>query len=97
MDPNRMAGNRFFVDQVRAVVPLALVWAALAGCLTWMPAARAACKPVYLTLDTGNMRDAQGIAEFLRERDIRATFFLANEKNRARGLCARRELGRLLA
>jgi peptidoglycan/xylan/chitin deacetylase (PgdA/CDA1 family) len=45
-----------------------------------MPAAHAACKPLYLTLDTGNMRDALAIADFLRERDIRATFFLANEK-----------------
>lgn len=42
---------------------------------------RAACsKPVYLTLDTGNMRDAVPIAEFLKTRAIRATFFLANEK-----------------
>lgn len=40
-----------------------------------------ACKKtVYLTLDTGNMRDAISIAEFLKARSIRATFFLANEK-----------------
>lgn len=41
----------------------------------------AACrKPVYLTLDTGNMRDAIPIADFLKSQGIRATFFLANEK-----------------
>ena len=35
---------------------------------------------VYLTLDTGNMRDAERIAGILRRHDVRATFFLANEK-----------------
>lgn len=44
-------------------------------------ASHPACKnTVYLTLDTGNMRDAIPIAEFLKSRNIRATFFLANEK-----------------
>ena len=66
---------------VRTVVALALVaaTAALAG-----PAARAAsCAPgtaVYLTLDTGNMREAERIAGILRKHEVRATFFLANEK-----------------
>ena len=35
---------------------------------------------VYLTLDTGNMRHAEEIAAILRKQDVRATFFLANEK-----------------
>jgi peptidoglycan/xylan/chitin deacetylase (PgdA/CDA1 family) len=35
---------------------------------------------VYLTLDTGNMRHAEEIAAILRGHDVRATFFLANEK-----------------
>lgn len=35
---------------------------------------------VYLTLDTGNMRDAQRIAEILARHRVKATFFLANEK-----------------
>lgn len=35
---------------------------------------------VYLTLDTGNMSQAQRIAEILRRHDVRATFFLANER-----------------
>lgn len=34
---------------------------------------------VYLTLDTGNMRHAQAIADILRRRGVQATFFLANE------------------
>jgi peptidoglycan/xylan/chitin deacetylase (PgdA/CDA1 family) len=35
---------------------------------------------VYLTLDTGNMSRAEEIAGILRKYDVRATFFLANEK-----------------
>lgn len=35
---------------------------------------------VYLTLDTGNMRHAELIADTLRKHDVKATFFLANEK-----------------
>ena len=35
---------------------------------------------VYLTLDTGNMSRAEEIAGILRRHDVRATFFLANEK-----------------
>ncbi len=39
------------------------------------------CKgTVYLTLDTGNMRDAEEIAAILRKHEVKATFFLANEK-----------------
>lgn len=40
----------------------------------------AACRgQVYLTLDTGNMRDADLIAGILKRHQVRATFFLANE------------------
>ncbi len=35
---------------------------------------------VYLTLDTGNMSQAETIAQILREAHVRATFFVANEK-----------------
>lgn len=35
---------------------------------------------VYLTLDTGSMRHAEEIAAILQKHDVRATFFLANEK-----------------
>jgi len=38
---------------------------------------------VYLTLDTGNMSQAEEIAAILRRQDVRATFFLANERPRA--------------
>ncbi len=40
-----------------------------------------ACKgTLYLTLDTGNMRHAEAIAEILKKHRIRATFFVAQEK-----------------
>lgn len=35
---------------------------------------------VYLTLDTGHMGPAEEIAGILRKHDVKATFFLANEK-----------------
>lgn len=35
---------------------------------------------VYLTLDTGSMRDAELIAGILKRHEVRATFFLANER-----------------
>ncbi len=37
---------------------------------------------VYLTLDTGHMAPAEEMAAILRKHDVKATFFLANEKTR---------------
>lgn len=37
-------------------------------------------KTVYLTFDTGNMSVAQTVAEILKRQNVKATFFLANEK-----------------
>jgi peptidoglycan/xylan/chitin deacetylase (PgdA/CDA1 family) len=37
-------------------------------------------KSIYLTFDTGNMAVAQDVARILRDQDVKATFFLANEK-----------------
>jgi len=37
-------------------------------------------KTVYLTFDTGNMSVAQTVADILKRQNIKATFFLANEK-----------------
>jgi peptidoglycan/xylan/chitin deacetylase (PgdA/CDA1 family) len=41
-----------------------------------------ACKPVYLTLDTGHMADALLIAEVLNKHQVKVTFFAANEPTR---------------
>ena len=38
------------------------------------------CKPVYLTFDTGHMGVAPLVAEVLQRHQIKASFFLANEK-----------------
>ena len=41
------------------------------------------CKgTVYLTIDTGNMEPAEAIAGILRKHDVKATFFLANERTK---------------
>jgi peptidoglycan/xylan/chitin deacetylase (PgdA/CDA1 family) len=59
---------------------------ALVGCgLALAPPAPAAPAAgcggvVYLTLDTGSMGHAEDIAAILQRHDVRATFFLANEK-----------------
>ena len=37
---------------------------------------------VYLTLDTGTMEPAEGIAAILDKHQVKATFFLANEKTK---------------
>lgn len=60
--------------------------AALFGTLAFVAHAAGAadaavCKgTVYLTLDTGNMSQADVIAAILKRHQVRATFFLANEK-----------------
>lgn len=68
------------------------VAALLAGVLIACPAAAqapgaagAGCPggTVYLTLDTGSMRHAELIAQILRRHDVKATFFLANERTPA--------------
>jgi len=41
---------------------------------------KACAKPVYLTLDTGNMASAELIAGILNKHQIKASFFLANER-----------------
>jgi len=49
-------------------------------------AAPAACaKPVYLTFDTGHMGVAPLVAEVLDRHNVKATFFLANERTRSGG------------
>ena len=49
-------------------------------------AASAACdKPVYLTFDTGHMQVAPLVAEVLARHQVKATFFLANERTTTGG------------
>ncbi|MBS0368265.1 MAG: polysaccharide deacetylase family protein [Proteobacteria bacterium] len=63
----------------RRLLALALIVAPLAAHTA--AAGEASCKgTVYLTLDTGNMRYAEPIAEILQKHHIKATFFVAQEK-----------------
>jgi len=49
-------------------------------------AAQAACTgTLYLSFDTGHMEPANAIADILAKHQVKATFFLANEKTRAGG------------
>lgn len=59
----------------------------LVACVLAAPAAVAAtCKgTVYLTLDTGHMGPAEEMAAILKKHDVKATFFLANEKTQRGG------------
>lgn len=54
----------------------------LLGCFSWSSVSQAAecSKKVYLTFDTGNMSVAENVAEILKRQNVKATFFLANEK-----------------
>lgn len=45
----------------------------------------AACKPVYLTLDTGHMGVAPLMAEVLKRHQVKVTFFGANERTQVAG------------
>lgn len=42
-------------------------------------------KTVYLTFDTGNMAVAEDVADILKRQEVKATFFLANEKAKRGG------------
>ena len=55
--------------------------AGLACLLAWQVAGATTCKgTLYLTIDTGWMNHAEHIARTLNKHQVKATFFLANEK-----------------
>lgn len=57
------------------------LWLALTSFLGVSVVQAKACqKPIYLTFDTGNMAVAETVAAILKRQQIKATFFLANEK-----------------
>ena len=59
---------------------------ALTACAMAVGAQAQACeRPVYLTIDTGHMGVAPLIAEVLQRQQVKATFFLANERTRSGG------------
>lgn len=66
----------------RFVLSILLGLYAFAAATSAYPQSRPACAAgkLYLTLDTGNMRHAEVIAETLARHQVKASFFLANEK-----------------
>jgi peptidoglycan/xylan/chitin deacetylase (PgdA/CDA1 family) len=70
-------GSRSFAARSRRRA----VAGALAACIAAAPVGAADCKgTLYLTIDTGSMSQAELIARTLAKHDVKATFFLANEK-----------------
>ena len=67
---------------MRGVISRFLATAAVAAA----SAAHAACTgTLYLTFDTGHMEPANAIADILAKHQVKATFFLANEKTKTGG------------
>lgn len=69
----------------RRAVPGALVALVLGLTCGTGTAAPGCDKPVYLTFDTGHMGVADLVAEVLRRHQVRATFFLADERTLTQG------------
>ena len=66
----------------RASSGLLALWLSLSS----LQATAASCdKPVYLTFDTGHMGVAPLVAEVLKRQQVKATFFLANERTLSGG------------
>ena len=74
-----------FVDTPVVRVLLALSAAAVACGAQAQAQAQICERPVYLTIDTGHMGVAPLIAEVLKRQEVKATFFLANERTRSGG------------
>ncbi len=72
--------------RVRARARVALA-GALACCVASVAPAQTSCSAgtLYLTFDTGHMEPATQIADILAKHQVKATFFLANEKTKSGG------------
>ena len=78
--------RRASVRAGRRACAFALALGILSEQATEAAAPASACdRPVYLTFDTGHMGVADLVADVLRRHDVRATFFLANERTRTGG------------
>jgi peptidoglycan/xylan/chitin deacetylase (PgdA/CDA1 family) len=53
--------------------------------LTGVAVAQGCDKPVYLTFDTGHLEPAKAILDILDKQQVKATFFVANEKTKLGG------------
>ena len=89
-----LCNSDFPVRQFRSLGAIFLIASSAHGCLaagqndvkrqanTTVSGSPQACKPVYLTLDTGHMAVAPLIAEILNKHQVKVTFFAANERTK---------------
>ena len=70
-------GNR--AGQMRILIACFLIAAGAYPTSASAQKASEACKPLYLTFDTGHMGVAPLVADVLKQRGVRATFFAAQE------------------
>jgi peptidoglycan/xylan/chitin deacetylase (PgdA/CDA1 family) len=76
-----MRDTRTVTRVYRLALALSMALTASAASSAGVVADAASCKKtVYLTIDTGNMAPAEEMAATLRKHNVKATFFLANEK-----------------
>ncbi len=79
------AANRIrnFIAILSGAACAQFTWAAgLNDSQNTTPGNGAACKPVYLTLDTGHMEVAPLMADVLKKHSVKVTFFAANERTK---------------
>jgi peptidoglycan-N-acetylmuramic acid deacetylase len=81
----RPGADRVLPERPRRALLAALAAGLVMGDTAAQAAGPACGKPVYLTFDTGHMGVADLIADVLRRQQVRATFFLANERTREGG------------
>jgi peptidoglycan/xylan/chitin deacetylase (PgdA/CDA1 family) len=67
------------INQRKAGSALALILITSCPDISWATGQNSCDQPVYLTFTTGNMEQAQLVADALRRHDARATFFATNE------------------
>ncbi|HQY76823.1 MAG TPA: polysaccharide deacetylase family protein [Rhodoferax sp.] len=61
---------------------IAIISIAVCAYSTWAGAQSSCANPVYLTFDTGHMETAPLVADVLRKQQVKATFFVANERTK---------------
>lgn len=76
-----LVGNNHFLMRLRLSFVSCLTVVFLSIWPSFAHATEGSCpKTIYLTFDTGNMSVAQTVADILNRQQVKATFFLANEK-----------------
>ncbi len=86
MTPTRPRLNLWWRGMGAVVAGWLALFALVAATQAMAAEPGAACtRPVYLTIDTGHMGVAPGIVDVLQRHQVKATFFLANERTQPVG------------